>query len=113
MARLSESVKAEAEQKPDISGLALTLGVSLVVVVMMPMMMAASWLVLNMMASPAILTELIQQAIALLVLVINAMKTLLEEAERLVATDPKAAELVLALIPLVLLGFVRYLEDTL
>jgi hypothetical protein len=111
MARLAEEVRAQAERSPDLSRLALTLGLALVTVVMMPMLIAASWLVINAAANPMVLTGMIEHAVALLVVLIRALQILIKEAESLAATDPHAASAALSLVPLTLLGFVNYMEE--
>jgi hypothetical protein len=74
-------------------------------------LMMASWLVINAMADAKVLTRAIEETIALLVILIEAMQTLLDEAQNLAETDPEAAAMVAALVPLTLLGFVRYMEE--
>lgn len=111
MARLAEEVKTQAQQSPELSSLAVALGLALVTTVMMPMLMAASWLVVNSLANPAVLTEMIQQTVALLIVLIRTMQTLLEEAERYAASDPERAMAVLSLVPMTMLSFVHYMEE--
>jgi membrane-associated HD superfamily phosphohydrolase len=111
MARLVEEVKTQQELQTNLSSLALTLSLALVTVVMMPVLMAASWLVLNAMADAEVLTRAIEETIALLAILIETVQTLLTEAQNLAETDPDAAVMVAALVPLTLLGFVRYMEE--
>jgi hypothetical protein len=111
MAKITEQVKAQPRE--DISALAMTLSVALVTVVMMPMLVAASWLVVNSLASAELLTQVIQQTVFLLVILIETLQKLIEEAQNLAADNPEAAAMVAALIPLTLLGFVEYLEEVL
>ncbi len=111
MAKITEQVKAQPRE--DISALAMTLSIALVTVVMMPMLMAASWLVLNSLASAELLSEVIQQTVFLLVILIETLQKLIEESQNLASENPEAAAMVAALIPLTLLGFVEYLEELL
>jgi hypothetical protein len=111
MAKIVEQAKAQPRE--DISALAVTLSIALVTVVMMPMLMAASWLVLNSLASAELLSRAIEQTVFLLVILIETLQKLIEEAQNLAEDNPEAAAMVAALIPLTLLGFVEYLEELL
>ena len=102
--------RAQMEALPEVSAQALMLTLSLVMMVMMPMMVAASWLVLNMRADPELLSVVTQRMIALLVILIRAMEVLLEAAEKLVREDPKMAPVAMALIPFALLNLMKYLH---
>lgn len=109
MARIAEQVKMQPQD--NLAALALSLSLSTVILVMMPALLAASWLVVNAMADPELLIHIVEQAVALLVMMIEAMKLLLDEVQQLIHENPEMAAAVAALIPLTLLGFVRYLED--
>jgi hypothetical protein len=110
MERLASQVKAQPES--EMAELVLSLSLSVVTLAMMPMLVAASWLVMNAMADPAVLIRVIEQAIALLVMILKAILTLLEEAQALAQHDPETAKLVMTLIPVTLLAFLRYMEET-
>lgn len=111
MTRLAEEARRQQELAGDVSSLALAMSVALVTVTTMPMMVAASWLVLNAMARPDVLTRTITQVVALMTVMTGTIQQLLDEANALADTDPEAARLILALVPLTLLGFVDYLEE--
>jgi small-conductance mechanosensitive channel len=113
MARLAQSLQAEAEaeEMPESMQQMLMLSLTLVMLVMMPMMVTASWLVLNGLRSPKLLNIVFYRMVALLVMVMRSLEMLLEEAERLAHEDPEAATIAMNLIPLVLLGMLDYLED--
>lgn len=109
MARVAEQVKMQPQD--DLASLALSLSLSTVILVMMPALLAASWLVVYAMADPQILIRIVEQTIALLIMVIDSMKALLDEMQKIIASNPEMATAVAVLLPLTLLGFVRYLED--
>ena len=112
MARLAESLEAEAElhDMPEEIRQALMLSFSLVMVAMMPMMMAASYLVVNALADPEVLNRVLERTIALLVVLIDALVILLEEIEAMVHDDPQMATVAMALIPMTLLSILDYIE---
>lgn len=111
MARVAEAVKAQRNSES--AELALSLSVAVVSLAMMPVLVAASWLVLNGKADPEVLIRVIEQMIALLAVILKALETLLAEAEMIAATDPETAQIVMALIPLTLMSFVNYMEENL
>lgn len=113
MARLAQHLEAQAElqQLPEEIQQALMLSWSLVSVSMMPVMVAASSMVLNAQASPAMLNRVLNQSISLMVLMIDALVVMLEEVERLIEEDPDMAPVALSLIPTALLGMLDYVED--
>lgn len=113
MARLAQRLETavETEDLPAETREALMLSLSLVILVMMPMMVAASWLVLNALASPKLLNDVIYRTIALFIMILESLETLLDEAEHLVHDHPEAANIAISLIPLVLLGMLEYLDS--
>lgn len=112
MARLAQSIEAEAEQynMPEEIRQALMLSVSVVVITMMPTMVAASYLVVNGLRDPQLLHRATAQVIAMLVLLIDALKILLEEIEAIVHQDPQKATMAMALIPIVLMGMLEAIQ---
>lgn len=112
MARLAESVQAQAELEdmPEATRHALMLALAVVVLVMLPTMIAASWLVMQGIASPELLNQVLYEAIALLQMMIEALIILLETVEYLIQQNPEMAAIATALIPVVLLGIVNYLR---
>jgi hypothetical protein len=109
MARLAEAV-----QKPQlsrVSGLALALGLSMVVLVMMPLLVAAVSLFLNAIGSAAVLNTVIQEIANLMTVMVAALQAMVNAAQGLVATYPQAPLLLLALIPVALTWLVRYVYN--
>jgi anti-sigma factor RsiW len=112
MARLAQSVQSQAEMEgmPEATEQALMLALSVVVLVMLPTMIAASWLVMQGIASPELLNQVLLQSIALLQMMIQALIILLEQVEALIREEPEMAAVATALIPVVLIGMLDYLQ---
>jgi hypothetical protein len=109
MARLSQTVKEEVQKQPDISTETLSIALGLVTVATMPMMVSASWMLLNSAYNMEMFNRVLQQVIGLLLLVIEILRVFLEEAERLVSSNPEAAAALLTLIPVTMLAMARFL----
>jgi hypothetical protein len=110
MARLSQTVKSQVqEQLPGISTETLSVALGLVTVATMPMMVSASWMLLNSAYSMELFHYVLQQVIGLLLLIIEVLRVFFDQAEMLVETNPQAAASLLALIPVTLLAMARYL----
>lgn len=112
MARLAESMQQQPsfQEMPEEMRQALMLSVSMVTVSMMPVMVAASWLVLNTMRNPVLLGQVMQRVIALQLVMIDAMLVMLEEIEKLVREDPELAPVAMSLLPMLMKGMMEYLE---
>lgn len=112
MARLSQTLETEAdlESVPEEARQAILLSMSLVSMSTMPMMLAASWLVLNQRADPELLTRVIYRVIALLAMIIDALAILLEEIEKIVHDDPEMAAAAVSLLPMVMTNILDYME---
>lgn len=113
MARLAQTIEAQAELKelPDEMKLALLMSMSIVQVAMMPVMLAASYMVIRYMRNPAILSRVMQRVIALQVMMIDALVVLLDEVERMIEKDPDSAPVAMSLIPVALMGMVDYIKE--
>lgn len=113
MARLAQRLETQAEIQalPEELQQAVLLSWSLVSVTMMPMMISASYMVLNAKASPEVLEEATNRMIAMMVVMIDGLVVMLEEVERLIAEDPEMAPVAVSLIPLALLGVLDYIEE--
>ena len=112
MARLAQTIEAQAQLKPlplEVRS-ALMMSLSMVQFVMMPMMLAASYMVVNAMASPQILIRVMQRTIALQLMMIRSLIVLLEEIEVMIKKDPDMAPVAMSLVPVALKGMLGYLE---
>jgi hypothetical protein len=112
MARLANSVQHEAELQalPLEVQQAFQLSLSLVMLSMMPMMVAASWLVLNARANPLLLTRVVERVVALQVMMLDALVFLLKEVEELVERNPEKASIAFSLIPIILMGILDSIQ---
>lgn len=114
MARLAEKVEAETKMQmmPDGAQQVMMMSMTVAMTSMMPMMEAASWLVLNAHRDPEILGSVMVETIGLMSLMTDAMVMLLEDAEDLAKTDPEMATATLALTPYMMRTILDYIEDT-
>ena len=113
MARVAQRVQAEtaiADLPPETQRI-MMLSLSAAMMAMMPMMEAASWLVLNARRDPELLSDVMIETIGWVSLVTDALILLLEDAENLARTDPDVAKATLALTPYMLSVMLDYLED--
>lgn len=117
MARLAEGVKAGTQHQTQsspyvhISQEIISVALALVTVATMPLLIAASWMVINAMADPALLTMVLYQIVGLLLMVLEVMEVFLDKAQEVAKNDPQMAMGLLSLIPVTLLTIVRYLLD--
>lgn len=115
MARVAEQIEAETkmDELPDAAQQVMMMSMTASIMSMMPMMEAASWLVLNAQRDPEVLGDVMMQTIGLMSMVNSALIVLLEDAEELARTDPEVATATLALTPYMLNSVLDYLEETL
>ncbi len=110
MARLAETLQSK-EQLTRNGGLALALGLALVVLVALPLLVASSWLFLSAVGSAAALSSLIQSIVTLLTLLLGMLEVIVLQAQSLIADNPQAPALLVALVPVALAGLLRYLVN--
>ncbi|NWF70508.1 MAG: hypothetical protein HXY40_15575 [Chloroflexi bacterium] len=104
MARLAEGVKRHT----GVSGLALALGLALVTLVAMPLLLTAGWLALNVLASAALLSDILGQLVNLLTAIVGLLQVFVREAQTLVSANPQAPALAGALVGLAVAGIAGY-----
>jgi len=110
MARIAETAKAEQRaHKPmtELDEAMLNVAIQMVTVATMPLLIGASYLILNSASDPELMDAVLEQVALLLILVIDVMKVLLEEAQMLFEEDPQSAMALLTLIPITLLELVK------
>lgn len=115
MARLAKTIEKQANLKPlpmEIR-MALMLSTSMITIAMMPVMMSASYMVVNLAYNPKILTQVAHRVIYLQVMMIEALVILLEEIEHMIRKDPESAPIAMALVPTALQGMVEYIQEDL
>lgn len=110
MARLATQLQKEVEleEMPEHVRQAFLLSLSMVSLTTMPMMVAASWMVLNRQQTKA-LQHSIETAIALEVLMVRALIFLLEEVEYHLERDPEKAQFILSALPVIFAGMLETL----
>jgi len=113
MARLAERIEREAklETLPEELRQAVLMSISLVTVSMMPMMIAASYLVVSGQSNPKVLQDVIDRTLALMVMMIDGLVVLLQELEETVHDDPEMAAYALAVLPMTLTAMLDYIEE--
>lgn len=113
MARLAQRMQAEtalSDLSPETQKLMMwSLTASMMAT--MPMMEAASWLVLHAQRDPDVLSEVMLQTIGWMSLVTDALILLLEGAEDLARTQPELATATLALAPYMLGSILDHLGE--
>ena len=113
MARLAQRVQAEtalADLPPETQQV-MMLCLSASMMAMMPMMEAASWLVLNAQRDPELLSNVMIETIGWMTLVTDALIQLLEDAENRARSEPEIATATLALTPYLLRSVLDYLDE--
>lgn len=110
MARLAQTVKEQTQlddSMPQLSEAAIQVAMQMVTVATLPLMVGASWLMLNAMTDPELIEMVLQQVAALMLLVIDVMRIIIDEALAVFEEDPEAAMALLTLIPITLLTLVK------
>ena len=112
MARLAESIEREAKLDDLPEGLrqAILMSISLVTVSMMPMMIAASYLVMSGKQDPKVIHNVIDRTVALMLMMIDGLAILMKELEQTVHDNPELATAALTLVPMTLSAMLDYIE---
>lgn len=113
MARLALQLQKEVEMEhmPEDVKQAFLLSLSLVSLTTMPMMVAASWMVLNR-QSVAALQRSIETAIVLEVALLRSLVFLLREVEQHLERDPEKAQFILSALPVIFAGMLESLDPS-
>lgn len=113
MARLAKTIEQQANMQALSAEvkLALMMSMSIVQVAMMPVVLAATYMVVNYTRNPAVLSRVIQRVIALQIMMIDALVILLGEVEQMIEKDPESAPIAVSLIPVALMGMLDYIKD--
>lgn len=113
MARLAQSIELQAKLQslPLEVRDQLMQSLSLSMMATMPLMVGASWIVLNAMGDPALLIRVLERVVTLMYLLIDAQLILLEEIEPYLKNDPQLAAACLQLLPSMMLGLMDALEQ--
>lgn len=112
MARIAQAMTANPQVKASpLTEAQIRLAVQLVTVTTLPILSGAGYLLLNAQSNPKQLERLLTPVLALLVLVIDAMTVMLEQAEAVYEDDPELALAILTLIPPMLLTLTQQMLD--
>lgn len=104
MAKLAQAVK---EPLTSVSGLALALGLALVMLVTLPVLIGGLSAFLGVAGSAAALNTLLQQIVNLLASAVALLDGFVQGAQQVVSSYPVAPALLLSVIPLVLFWLLR------
>ena len=113
MARIAETVKAQQplDMEAELNEMAdavLNVALTTVTVATLPLLVSASWMLLNARSKPEVAEEALARVAALLILTMDVIQVMLEEAES--AYDPENPEVsmaILSMIPSTLLLLVK------
>lgn len=106
MARLSKMVEEEKQQSP-ITAEMMEAVIQLVTASTMPLLVSAGWLLLNAQSDPETLEVVLQEVAALLILVLETVEVILDEAQQIYPEDPELAMAALALMPIAILTLMQ------
>jgi len=113
MAHLAQRIETQARVQalPASVRASLMKSLSLSMTAAMPMMVGASWMVLNAAGDPALLTRATERVITLMVLLVDAQISLLDAVEPYLRDQPEMAAACLQLLPSMMLGLLDYIEN--
>lgn len=114
MARLAQTIETQArlQDLPAEVRDAVMASLSLVMVATLPMMIGASWMVLNASANPDVLVRVMGRVVALMRMVIQGQLAILDEVESYIKDDPQLAAAIMALMPAMLEGLLDSVEQS-
>lgn len=105
MARLAEGL--HMQQLSQTAGLALALALALLALLMLPLLAALGWLILNNLGSAAAMSDLLGTLSSMLVYLAHGLENLVAAARQIVETNPQTPLAVLTLIPLAVAWLAR------
>lgn len=106
MARIAQTVQDQTKPTSDIDVATLQVAVQLVTVATLPLLVGAGYMLLNSQTDPDAIEAVIEQVATLLLLVINVIDVMLDEAKATAHDDPETALAMLTLLPTTLLTMV-------
>lgn len=110
MAQLAQGLSPQQLSRS--SGLALALGLTLVMLTLLPLMAGIGWLLLNVLGSAASLSAAIQQVAGLLAAVMNTLQAMVSSAQTVLETYPEMPVVMITTIPIALFWLLRVAVDT-
>ena len=106
MARIAQTVQEQTKPSSDIDVATLQVAVQLVTVATLPLLVGAGYMLLNSQTDPEALEVVIAQVATLLLMVMNVINVMLDEAKEIAIDDPQTALAMLTLLPTTLLTMV-------
>jgi antitoxin component HigA of HigAB toxin-antitoxin module len=110
MARLAEGLQAQPLSQT--AGMALALALALMALLLLPLMAAIGWMVLNTLGSASAMSQLLQNLANLLITLMRGLETMLQSVRGVVEASPQTPALLLALIPLAGIWLARYMGNS-
>lgn len=110
MARIGQLAQEQQRQEGAFDELAeasLIVALQLVTVATMPLLMGASWMLVNARADEDMMDEVFTQIVGMLRLTLDSMTVIIEEAEKVSKDDPERAMVMLSLMPITMLELVK------
>ena len=104
---LAHEQQRQSQQIDELSEASMQLAIQLVTVATMPLLVGASWMLINALADEEFMDEVITQIASLLILTLDTMRVIVEEAEAIAADDPQTAMAMISLLPLTMLELVK------
>jgi hypothetical protein len=113
MARLAKNIEMQAQlnKMPHEVRQLVMQSIMLSMVTMMPMMVGASWMVLNASANPIVLTRVMERMLGLMQVVIDAQLIILDEVQPYLTENPTLAAQILQLMPTMMISLLDHLKD--
>lgn len=106
MARIAQTVQEQTRPTSEIDMATLQVAVQLVTVATLPLLVGAGYMLLNSQTNPEVIEVVIEQVAMMLIMVINVIDVMIDEAKETAQTDPEAALAMLTLLPSTLLTMV-------
>ena len=104
---LAQEQQRRSRQVDELSEASMQLAIQLVTVATMPLLVGASWMLINAQADEEFMDEVITQVAGLLILTLDTMRVIIEEAEAIADDDPQTAMAMISLLPLTMLELVK------
>lgn len=106
MARIAQSVQEQTKPTSEIDIATLQVAVQLVTVATLPLLVGAGYMLLNSQTDPEAIEVVIEQVAMMLIMVINVIDVMIDQAKETAQEDPEAALAMLTLLPTTLLTIV-------
>lgn len=106
MARIAQTVQEHLQPTSEIDIATLQVAVQLVTVATLPLLVGAGYMLLNSQTDPQAIEVVFEQVMMMLIMVINVIEVMLDQAQEIAQDDPETALAMLSLLPTTLLTMV-------